>query len=75
MFEIGIVCVIVLAIGYWAALWFMGRHDDVLHGDFVQAGPQPEPIAIQGSTSSGSSESLEQLLASIKQELKNAAQI
>jgi len=36
MFEISIFCVIVLAIGYWVALWLMGRHDDVLHGDFVQ---------------------------------------
>jgi hypothetical protein len=33
MFEVGIVCVIVLAIGYWGALWFLGRHNDVLHGD------------------------------------------
>jgi hypothetical protein len=37
MFEIGIFCVILLAIGYWVALWLMGRHDDVLHGDFVHA--------------------------------------
>jgi hypothetical protein len=35
MFELGIFCVILLAAGYWAALWFMGRHDDVLHGKFV----------------------------------------
>ena len=74
MFEIGVLCVIALAVGYWAALWFMGRHDDVLHGDFVHA--EPEPIARQGSIlSSDSSESLQQLLASIKQELKDAAQI
>jgi hypothetical protein len=37
MFEIGIFCLIVLAIGYWAALRLMGRRDDVLHGDFIQA--------------------------------------
>ena len=43
MFEISILCVIVLAAGYWAALWLMGRHDDVLHGDFVHAEPRPEP--------------------------------
>jgi hypothetical protein len=36
MFEISIFCVIALAIGYWVALWLMGRHDDVLHGDFVR---------------------------------------
>jgi hypothetical protein len=35
MFELGIFCVIVLAVGYWATLWLMGRHDDVLHGKFV----------------------------------------
>jgi hypothetical protein len=34
MFEIGIFCVILLAVGYWVALWLMGRHDDVLHGPF-----------------------------------------
>lgn len=45
MFEIGIFCVIVLAIGYWVALWLMGRHDDVLHGDFVQTELGPEPAA------------------------------
>ena len=37
MFEIGLVSIIVLAVGYWVTLWLMGRHDDVLHGDFVHA--------------------------------------
>jgi len=75
MFEIGFICVIVLAGGYWSALWFMGRHDDVLHGDFVQAEQQLEPVGVQrpGLPPSGS-DSLEQLLASIKKELKDAAQ-
>jgi hypothetical protein len=35
MLEIGIISIIVLAVGYWVTLWLMGRHDDVLHGDFV----------------------------------------
>jgi len=35
MLEIGIIAIIVLAVGYWVTLWLMGRHDDVLHGDFV----------------------------------------
>jgi hypothetical protein len=35
MIEIGIISIIVLAVGYWVTLWLMGRHDDVLHGDFV----------------------------------------
>ena len=42
MFEISIFCVILLAISYWAVLWVMGRREDVLHGEFVDAGAQPE---------------------------------
>jgi hypothetical protein len=42
MFEIGIFCVILLATGYWVALWLMGRHDDVLHGDFIHADERAE---------------------------------
>ena len=43
MFEFGIICVILLAVGYWATLVIMGRHDDVLHGQFVH----PE-LAVDG---------------------------
>lgn len=50
MFELGIFCVFLLAAGYWAAMWLMGRHDDVLHGKFVHpeegaelAGAAPPP--------------------------------
>jgi len=42
MFEISIFCVILLAISYWAVLWLMGRREDVLHGEFVEAGAKPE---------------------------------
>lgn len=35
MFEIGIFCVILLAAGYWATMFAMGRRDDVIHGKFV----------------------------------------
>lgn len=35
MLEIGIFCVILLAAGYWAAMFVMGRRDDVIHGKFV----------------------------------------
>lgn len=35
IFEIGVISIVVLAVGYWVTLWLMGRHDDVLHGDFV----------------------------------------
>jgi hypothetical protein len=76
MFEISIFCVIVLAIGYWTALWLMGRHDDVLHGDFVQTEPQSEAVPATSSVSQiGSAATLQSLLTSIKQDLKDAAQI
>ena len=86
MFELSILCVIILAVGYWMALWLMGRHDDVLHGHFVHAdsvradsvkaesrpeNPEPPaPIAHAGST-----DSLQSLLIVIKQDLKDAAQL
>ena len=45
MFEISIFCVILLAISYWAVLWLMGRREDVLHGEFVEAdGQAEEPV-------------------------------
>jgi len=45
MFEIAILCVIVFAVAYWAVLFIMGRRDDVLHGEFVKAEPQPNKVA------------------------------
>jgi len=42
MFEIGIFCVMFLAVAYWAVLWLMGRREDVLHGEFVQSEPPAE---------------------------------
>lgn len=35
MLEIGIFCIILLAAGYWTAMYVMGRRDDVIHGNFV----------------------------------------
>jgi hypothetical protein len=80
MFEIGIFCVIALAMGYWTTLFLMGRREDVLHGDFVQdeQGPEPAPApnpAQLPATRAGSAESLQSLLAVIKQDLRDAAQI
>jgi hypothetical protein len=89
MFEIGIFCIILLAVGYWATLWTMGRREDVLHGQFVQAEPPaepvPEPAAAPPSAKplasappakpSANAESLQSLLVSIKRELKDAAQM
>ena len=42
MFEIGIFCVIFLAVAYWAVLWLMGCREDVLHGEFVESEPPAE---------------------------------
>jgi hypothetical protein len=50
MLELSIFAVIGLAAVYWTALWLMGRHEDVLHGDFVTPAAQgatpapPEPF-------------------------------
>ena len=46
MFEIGIFCVILLAVGYWVTLWMAGRREDVLHGQFVEVEPQAEPAPV-----------------------------
>jgi hypothetical protein len=40
MFEICVSALILFAIGYWAALFIMGRREDVLHGQFVEADPE-----------------------------------
>jgi hypothetical protein len=78
MFELGILGVILLAVGYWATLWMAGRRDDVLHGKFVQAEPGAavtavEPVSASRATPRASTESLQSLLAAIKQDLKDVA--
>ena len=74
MFEFGIFCVILLAVGYWATIWAIGRRDDVLHGKFVEAEPEAEPAAAPlPAAPRASAESLQTLLAVIKQDLKDAA--
>lgn len=76
MFEISVFCLIVLAVGYWVALWLMGRHDDVLHGDFVHVEGGPEAVSPTLSTPrADSTETLQSLLTTIKRDLKDAAQI
>jgi len=81
MFEISIFCVILLAIVYWVALWLMGRHDDVLHGDFVHAEEGGGPAAAAPPTVSQpplrheNSDLLQSLLAAIKRDLDDAARI
>jgi hypothetical protein len=78
MFELGILGIILLAVGYWATLWTMGRREDVLHGKFVEVEPaaaavEPAP-ALQGAPRP-SAESLQSLLATIKQDLQDAARM
>jgi hypothetical protein len=52
MFEIGILCVIAIAIGYCAPLWIMGRRGDVIYGQFIQTEqfpavePPPAPMRL-----------------------------
>ena len=120
MLEIIIFCVILFAMAYWATLFVMGRREDVLHGEFVEADPEPADTAMPAAAAapifppkpviaskSGAAavrkpeseasvpqqpatppvvvtsaleklpnaEALQSLLASLKQELKNAAQI
>jgi hypothetical protein len=103
MLEIGILVFILMAAGYWATLWIMGRRDDVLHGQFVEfegqneaapamasAAPVPSPVPTRPKPApkppiaapkpaiaapAADAEALQSLLASIKQELKNAAKI
>jgi hypothetical protein len=75
MFELGIFCVLLLAAGYWATMWTVGRRDDVLHGKFVEAEPETEPEAEPAAAPlpaapRASAESLQTLLAIIKQDLK-----
>jgi hypothetical protein len=78
MFEFGIFCVILLAVGYWATLFVLGRRADVLHGHFVEAEPQPEPAAVLPPMPSiaprANVDALQSLLAVLKQDLMDASQ-
>ena len=76
MFEFIILCVFALVVGYWATLWLMGRRDDVLHGHFVQTDAGVEPRPEQSSAgAAGRADTLQALLTSIKQDLKNTARL
>jgi hypothetical protein len=74
MFEIGILCVILLAAGY-GAMWVLDRRADVLHGRFVETTPELEPFGIgplvppPGQRSSV--QSLQALLTVIQQDLED----
>ena len=82
MFEIVVLGVILLAVGYWATMFAMGRRDDVLHGKFVEdepdtgpslAMPPRHPVRQVAAAPQPSKDSLQTLLAVIKQDLNDAA--
>jgi hypothetical protein len=85
MFELIIFCVIFIAVAYSATLWFMGRREDVLHGEFVHVEqPSPEPLPQPALTPApqpplppvqpkANPENLRALLEVIKRDLNDAA--
>ncbi|WGR92459.1 hypothetical protein MTX26_20470 [Bradyrhizobium sp. ISRA443] len=81
MFELVVAGVILLAVGYWATMFAMGRRDDVLHGDFVQDEPEVESVLSMPSlpptrqAAQPDRDSLQALLTAIKRDLKDVAQI
>ena len=90
IFELIVFGVIMLAIGYWATMFAMGRRDDVLHGHFVEEAPDeelvhpaaprvaslpPRPLARSAPAEQPNQDSLQALLTVIKRDLKDAAQM
>jgi hypothetical protein len=84
MFELIIFCVILIAVAYSATLWFMGRREDVLHGEFVHVDPSPEPLPqpamrpapqlpLPPVQPKANPENLQALLEVIKRDLNDAA--
>jgi hypothetical protein len=50
MFEIAVYSIVIVAVGYSAFLWLMGRRADVLHGEFIAPSSSP-PSSSQPSSS------------------------
>ncbi|WP_430649871.1 hypothetical protein [Bradyrhizobium tropiciagri] len=83
VFEAIVFGVIVLAVGYWATMFLMGRRDDVLHGKFVEEEPAAEPPARfmphvprarpAPAAPQPNKDSLQALLTVIKRDLHDAA--
>ncbi|MCC8962384.1 hypothetical protein H8A95_08615 [Bradyrhizobium sp. Pear76] len=82
VFELIVFGVILLAVGYWATMFVMGRRDDVLHGKFVEDQPDAEPVRFMPyvprvrpaqAAPQQSRDSLQALLTVIKQDLHDAA--
>ena len=81
VFEAIVFGVILLALGYWATMFVMGRRDDVLHGKFVEHEPAAEPVRFMPQVPrvrpvpapQPNRDSLQALLTAIKQDLHDAA--
>ncbi|WP_029078702.1 hypothetical protein [Bradyrhizobium sp. th.b2] len=84
VFELIVSGGILLAVGYWATMFAMGRRDDVLHGKFVEQEEDAEPQRRQmppltrarrvvQAAPQPSKDSLQALLTVIKQDLHDAA--
>ncbi|QOZ25440.1 hypothetical protein [Bradyrhizobium sp. CCBAU 51753] len=82
IFELVVCGVILLAVGYWATMFVMGRRDDVLHGKFVEERPDIEraramppvpPARPAAPAAQPGADSLQTLLAVIKRDLHDAA--
>nr|WP_050626963.1 hypothetical protein [Bradyrhizobium viridifuturi] len=79
VFEAIVFGVILLAVGYWATMFIMGRRDDVLHGKFVEEEPAAEPPRLMRhvprvrTAPRPNKDSLQALLTVIKRDLHDAA--
>ncbi|GKQ49436.1 hypothetical protein BRSPCE3_02900 [Bradyrhizobium sp. Ce-3] len=82
IFELIVSGVILLAVGYWATMFVMGRRDDVLHGKFVAEEPDTEPVRVMPQVTrvrpapaapQPNKDSLQALLTVIKRDLNDAA--
>ncbi|MGY4259336.1 hypothetical protein ACVI1L_006404 [Bradyrhizobium sp. USDA 4516] len=82
IFEAIVFGVILLAVGYWATMFVMGRRDDVLHGKFVEEQPDTTPVRFMPHVARArpapaapqpDRDSLQALLTVIKQDLHDAA--
>ncbi|PAY06173.1 hypothetical protein CK489_24975 [Bradyrhizobium sp. UFLA03-84] len=82
VFEAIVFGVILLAVGYWATMFVMGRRDDVLHGKFVEEEPAAESTRLMRhaprvrtapTAPRPNKDSLQALLTVIKRDLHDAA--
>ncbi len=68
MFEVAVICIVLVATAYSAFLWRMGRRADVLHGEFIAPSSSPKPVSTPASTLDIEA-SLKSLLQTIERDL------